>query len=43
MASPSPDPKFPTVFVVATFVGAAVAGAAILYFGLGGQLGGAIP
>jgi hypothetical protein len=31
------------LFVVATFVGAAVVGAIILYFGIGGQLGGAIP
>ena len=43
MAPRTPAPKFPTRFVVATFVGAAIVAALILYFGLGGQLGAAIP
>lgn len=41
-ASPE-TPKVPLFFLVATFVGAGIVGALILYFGLGGQLGGGIP
>jgi len=43
VAAPNPRPEFPTVFVVATFVLAAAAGALILYFGITGQLGASIP
>ena len=43
MSTPGPQPEFPLRFVVVTFVLAGVVGAAILYFGLRGQLGAAIP
>ena len=43
MAPSAPPAKLPIVFIVATFAAAAVVGGLILYFGLGGQLGAAIP
>lgn len=38
-----PGPRLPVRFVVVTFVVAAAVGAAILYFGLSGQLGAGVP
>jgi hypothetical protein len=38
-----PPPRLPIGFVVATFVIATVVGAAVIYLGLHGQLGGPIP
>jgi len=43
MANAPSGPKLPWRFVVVTFVVAGVVGAAILYFGLSGQLGAGIP
>ncbi|HYA10552.1 MAG TPA: hypothetical protein VEH10_02625 [Thermoplasmata archaeon] len=43
MAGHGPTATLPVRFIILTFVGAAVAGALILYFGLTGQLGAAIP
>ncbi len=43
MTAETPDPKVPLRFVIVTFLAAGLVGAAILYFGLGGQLGGPIP
>jgi hypothetical protein len=43
VADGAPTAKLPVGFIVATFAVAAVVGALILYFGLNGQLGAAIP
>lgn len=43
MSSPSVDAKVPTSFVVVAFAVAIVAGVAIAYFGLHGQIGAGIP
>lgn len=43
MADETPDTRVPTSFLIATFVAAGLIGAAIIYFGMGGQLGGPIP
>ena len=43
MASSEPAPELPVRFIVVTFAVAALVGALVLYFGLTGQLGAAIP
>jgi len=43
VASERSAPQTPRLFIVVTFVAAAVVGGLILYLGLGGQLGSPIP
>jgi hypothetical protein len=42
-AMPEPTPKVPLSFIVVTFSVAIIVAAAIIYFGINGQLGGPIP
>ncbi len=43
VSAAAPTPPVPLTFIVVTFVAAGVVSAAILYFGLTGHLGTAIP